>query len=374
LQQADRRKDQFIATLAHELRNPLAPIRNAVAILKSKGLSDPDLNWARDVIERQVGQMSRLLDDLLDVSRITRNKLDLRKERVTLESIVDSAVEISRPQIDGGCHELAVTLPKETVWLDADPVRLAQVFANLLNNSAKYTNPTGLIELRTELVANEVVVSVKDSGIGVSPEMLPRLFEMFSQAKPALERSQGGLGIGLALVRGLVELHGGRVAAHSDGPGTGSEFVVHLPIAPSPDLVEVRRIQAEKSSPGGLKVVVADDSPDAVNSLAMMLRLSGNEVRTAGDGAEAVEAAGAFRPDVVLLDIGMPKVNGYEAARRIREQEWGRSILLVALTGWGQEEDRRKSREAGFDLHLVKPVDPDTLEGLLQPVAARRNE
>jgi PAS domain S-box-containing protein len=349
LRESDRRKDAFLATLAHELRNPLAPIRNAVEVLKAKGTPDPELTWCREVIERQVGQMARLLDDLLDVSRITRNKLELRKERVTLATVLESAVETSRPVIDGGGHELTVSLPSEPVYLDADPVRLAQVFANLLNNAAKYTEGGGRIRLAAERVGQELVVSVGDNGIGIAADVLPRLFRMFSQAKAALERSQGGLGIGLSLVRGLVEMHGGTVEARSGGPGAGSEFVVKLPIAVASAVPEQPPAEVKKPCGVRCKIVVADDNRDAADSLALMLRLKGHEVRNARDGEEAVEAAEAFRPDVVLLDIGMPRLNGYEVARRIREQLWGKDMVLVALTGWGQDEDRRRSEEAGFD-------------------------
>jgi signal transduction histidine kinase len=370
LAQADRRKDVFLATLAHELRNPLAPIRNAVEVLKAKGPDDPDLIWSRDVIDRQVGQMARLLDDLLDVSRITRNKLELRKQRVTLASVVETAVETSRPIIDGGGHELTVSLSSEPVYLDADPVRLAQVFANLLNNAAKYTDGGGHVRVAAERIGHEVVVSVKDDGIGIAPEVLPRLFEMFSQATPALERSQGGLGIGLSLVKGLVEMHGGSVEARSDGHGQGSQFIVRLPVAVAPQPYDHPPGDGEKGvAPVPCRVLVADDNRDAADSLAMMLKLAGNEVRTAYDGEQAVEQAEAFRPDLVLLDIGMPKLNGYEAARRIREQPSGHAMILVALTGWGQEEDKRRADEAGFHHHLVKPVDLAALARRLGTIA-----
>jgi PAS domain S-box-containing protein len=336
LKEADRRKDQFLATLAHELRNPLAPIRNAVQVLKAKDSPDPDLTWGRDVIERQAGQMARLLDDLLDVSRITRGKLELRRSRVALATVVDGAVETSRPLIEGGGHELTVTLPDEPISLDADPVRLAQVFSNLLNNAAKYTEPGGRIRVAARRRGDEVAVTVQDTGIGLSTDMMPRLFEMFSQAIPALERSQGGLGIGLSLVKGLVEMHGGTIEARSDGPGRGSAFTVRLPVADASPSRERRSSGAEESCASGCKIVVADDNRDAAVSLARLLEVMGNEVRTAGDGQEAVEIAGTFCPDVVLLDIGMPRLNGYQVARCIREQPWGRDMILVALTGWGQ--------------------------------------
>jgi len=366
LRAADRRKDEFLATLAHELRNPLAPIRNAAHVIRAKSPDILELVWARDVIERQVGQMARLLEDLLDVSRITRNKLELRKSQVTLSEVVESAVETSRPLIEGGGHELTVTLPPEPVHLNADPVRLAQVFSNLLNNAAKYTERGGRIRLTAERRGAEVCVSVRDNGIGIMPEMLPRLFEMFSQAKPALERSQGGLGIGLSLAKGLVEMHGGMVQAHSDGPGTGSEFVVRLPIGVALPVPRPPPGALEEAPAAGRRIVIADDNRDAADSLAMMLTMMGHQVRTASDGQEAVEAVEAFRPDVVLLDIGMPRLNGYQAARRIRAQPWGKDIMLVALTGWGQEEDKRRAYQAGFTEHMVKPVEPAALATLLR--------
>jgi PAS domain S-box-containing protein len=371
LKDADRRKDEFLATLAHELRNPLAAIRGAAQVLEKKDWPDPDLTWGREVIERQAGQMARLLDDLLDVSRITRGKLELRKGRVALAEVVDGAVETSRPLIEGGGHELEVALPDEPVYLDADPVRLAQVFSNLLNNAAKYTEPGGRIRLAAERQDGEVAVTVQDTGIGLATEMMPRLFEMFSQATPARERSQGGLGIGLSLVKGLVEMHGGTIEARSDGPGRGSAFTVRLPIADAPPSPDRRPAGAEDSCALGCKIVVADDNCDAVASLARLLEILGNEVHTAGDGQEAVEVAGAFRPDVVLLDIGMPRLNGYQAARLIREQPWGRDMVLVALTGWGQEEDKRQSREAGFDAHMTKPIDLQVLKEFLASIAPR---
>jgi PAS domain S-box-containing protein len=367
LKEADRRKDDFLATLAHELRNPLAPIRNAAEVFRRTDLADPRLRSVRDIIDRQVQQMVRLIDDLLDISRITRGKLQLRKERIELAAVLQSAVEASRPLIDKQSHELTVTLPEEPVYLDADPIRLAQVFSNLLNNAAKYTEKGGHVWLTAERQGATVVVSVRDTGIGIAAGHLPRLFEMFSQVAPALERSQGGLGIGLALGRGLVELHGGSVEARSAGLGKGSEFTVRLPVVEA--VREARQdpgLGGAKSSGGpGCRILVADDLPDAVESLAMMLRLAGHEVQTAHDGLEAVQAAASFWPDVVFLDIGMPKMNGFEAARHIRQQPWGKEMLLVAVTGWGQEEDKRRTFEAGFNHHLTKPVEPKALEKLL---------
>jgi PAS domain S-box-containing protein len=368
LKEADRRKDEFLATLAHELRNPLAPIRNALELMK-RGNGDAALmENVRGVMERQLAQMVRLIDDLLDISRITRGKLHLRKECVELAAAIQSAVEASRPLIDAQGHQLTVTLPQEPVCLDADPARLAQVVSNLLSNAAKYTEKGGQIWLAAERRGAEVAVSVRDTGIGIAAQHLPRLFEMFSQLEPALERSQGGLGIGLALVQGLVELHGGKVEAHSGGIGMGSEFMVRLPVEESL-VAPVPEASASASARVGdtrrRRILAVDDNPDTADSLAMMLRMMGHETETAYDGLQAVQTAATFRPEIVLLDIGLPKMNGYQAARHIREQTWGKDVVLIALTGWGQEEDKRRAAEAGFDRHLTKPVEAAALEKLL---------
>ena len=366
LQDADRRKDVFLATLAHELRNPLAPVRNAVQIMRLKGPPVPELVWARGVIDRQMQQMTTLIDDLLDISRIACNKLELRKERVNLETAVQGAVETSRPLIEQHGHELIVTLPPESLFLDADLTRVAQVFSNLMNNAAKYTERGGRIWLTAERQGSDAVLAVKDTGMGIPADMLPHIFEMYSQVDRTLERSEGGLGIGLALVKRLVELHGGSIEARSDGPGQGSEFVVRLPIDLSAQVPQRASDDGKWSAPAsGLRILVVDDNRDAADSLGMMLRLMGNEPRMVYDGLEAVTAAGEFHPNVVLLDIGLPKLNGYEAARRIREQPLGKRMVLIALTGWGQDEDKRRSNEAGFDHHMVKPVEPAALMNLL---------
>ena len=366
LRNADRHKDEFLATLAHELRNPLAPVRNAVAILNLKGSSDPELAWARGVIERQMDQMTRLVDDLLDVSRISRGKLELKRERIELARVIHGAVEASRPHMEQNAHELHVTLPTEAIHLHADETRLIQVFCNLLNNAAKYSESRGRIVLSVMRENGQAIVTVRDHGIGIPDEVLPRVFDMFTQADRAFERSKGGLGVGLTLVKQLVELHNGSVEARSEGPGRGSEFVVRLPLmAEAPEGRAQNTFTDREVSLMRQRVLIVDDNRDAADTLAMMLEIMGNEVRTAYDGMEALQVGSELRPDVVLLDIGLPGLNGYEAARRIRAEPWGSRSLLIALTGWGQSEDRRRSREAGFDHHVVKPVAAGTLMELL---------
>jgi len=367
LSEADRRKNEFLAMLAHELRNPLAPISNAARALRMGRRDQEALQSASEMLERQVGQMSRLVDDLLDVSRITRGKIELRRERVELAPIVKQAVEAVRAQYKSTNHELTVTVPPQPVFLNADPTRLAQVIGNLLNNAGKFTDRGGHVWLTVERDGQQVVIRVRDNGIGIAPEHLPRLFEMFAQVDTSLERSRDGLGIGLTLVKTLVEMHGGTVHAHSDGVGRGSEFTVRLPaladahVAPSPGPV---------SAPAatGRHVLIVDDNADGAESLSMLLQISGHETHKAYDGVEAIQAAERIRPDVVLLDIGLPRLNGYEVCRRIRNTTWGKDLVLVALTGWGQEEDRSQSRDAGFDAHMVKPVDFDALLKLLASV------
>jgi len=371
LREADRRKDHFIAALAHELRNSLAPLRNALNALRLAG-GDPNVvTSARAMMERQLSHMVRLVDDLLDVSRISQNKIELRRSRVQLADVVSSALETARPLIDAAGHQLTVSLPQPPVFLDADLTRLTQVFTNLLTNSAKYTEPNGRIWLTGERRDHEVVVAVRDTGMGIPADALPRIFDMFSQVERSVERSTGGLGIGLALVKGLVELHGGTVTAESGGPGQGSTFTVTLPMLESEPEPLAPGMSDEAGTGSGPKrrILVVDDNRDSAASMAMMLKLIGNEVRTAHDGLEAVEAAEWFRPDVVLMDVGMPRLNGYEATRRIREQAWGRDMTIVALTGWGQEGDRLLSHEAGCNGHLVKPVNLQDLVQLLTQLA-----
>ncbi|HYD56067.1 MAG TPA: ATP-binding protein [Burkholderiales bacterium] len=363
LKEADRRKDEFLATLSHELRNPLAPIRNALYFLNRRADEDPAVRAAQEMMDRQVTHMVRLIDDLLDVSRITRGRLQLRREPVALEKVVEQALETSRPHL---VQRLTVALPSEPVFLDADPVRLAQVLSNLLNNAAKYTPKSGHVRLSAALQDGEVVLRVKDDGIGIAREQLPDLFRIFSQASEAIERSQGGLGIGLALARSLVELHGGTIEAFSEGPGTGSEFVVRLPALATPDPAQARPPKKSAAYSGAVRrVLVVDDVEDSARSLAALLRMDGNEVETAADGLQAVGKAESFKPDLILMDLGLPNLGGVEACELIRRQPWGRGIVIAAMTGWGQDEDRRRTREAGFDAHLVKPVHYEAVRALL---------
>lgn len=365
LKEADRRKDEFLATLAHELRNPLAPIRNAAEILKLQGREDPVLRAAREMIDRQVRHMVRLIDELLDLSRISQGKIRLQRERLPIGVIVQQALESGRPAIQQAGLELHVSLPPDPIYVDADPTRLAQVFANLLNNAAKFTDVGGHVWFTVEREDDHVVARVRDTGIGIAADMLPEVFKMFTQLERSANRSQGGLGIGLSLVKQLVELHGGSVEAHSNGRGAGSEFVVRLPaVEPQPATEVPMAIGQERPTASG-RILVVDDNVDSAQSLSTLLGVMGYETLTAYDGLEAMAAAEQFRPDIALLDIGMPRLDGLEACRRIRAQPWGKNMLIVALTGWGQQADRQKSSEAAFDYHLVKPVDPAELTTLL---------
>lgn len=365
LREADRRKDEFLAMLAHELRNPLAAIRNAVQILLRKEGDPKTVRSAGEILDRQVEHMVRQVDDLLDVSRISRGKIELRKEQVELTSVVKHAVETIRPLCDRLNHELITTLPFNRLYVAGDPVRLAQVVGNLLNNACKFTDKGGRIWLTVDEVGDQAVIRVRDTGIGLAADQLSRIFELFAQVDNSLERARDGLGLGLTLVKKLVEMHNGAVEAHSDGPGKGSEFIVRLPLLRDTPLAPTRQPEnGEVKSTRSQRILVVDDNRDSANSLAMLLTVLGHTVDTAHDGIEAVEKAATFRGDVILLDIGMPRLNGYEAARRIREQRQ-KGLRLVALTGWGQEEDRRRSEEAGFDAHLVKPVELDELTKLL---------
>jgi signal transduction histidine kinase/ActR/RegA family two-component response regulator len=366
LREADHRKDLFLATLAHELRNPLAPIRAAAQVLASPKLSLPQLQWAQNVIHRQVGHMALLLDDLLDVARITQGKLELKKTRVTLTDVVDSAVEAARPLIDSKQHQLTVTLPPEKLSFEADELRLSQVLSNLLTNAAKYTDPAGHIALSGTVHDGTLRLSVKDDGIGLSSEALTRIFEMFSQIESAATRSEGGLGL---------DLHGGTIEARSDGPGHGSEFTVRLPLNDDPpSLVPAEEPGSAASATAVHRVMIADDNQDAADSLAMLLELAGHEVRVARGGRAALSLARTFRPHVAIVDIGMPDLNGYEVARQLRREPWGAAISLVALTGWGRDDDRQQASDAGFDQHITKPVDPETIDGLLTATILSRHE
>jgi signal transduction histidine kinase len=366
LRDADRRKDEFLALLAHELRNPLAPVRNAVSIMRLKGTDDPQLEWCHQVIDRQASQLTRLVDDLLDVSRITRGKINLRREDVELSSIIRDAVDTSRPVIDAHQHELRVVVPDLPIILHGDAARLTQIIANLLNNAAKYQNEGGNIDVCAQRDGNFVDICVRDRGIGLSDEMRPRLFELFSQGERTLDRSQGGLGIGLSLVKKLVELHGGTVTASSDGPGLGSEFAVRLPCLPQ--LPQARYTPngntATDVSPRSQRILVVDDSIDAAESMAILLRNDGHQVTVAHDGVTALELAASERPSTVLLDIGLPGLDGYEVCRRVRELGLP-DLRIVAMTGYGQEKDRLRAKAAGFDTHTVKPVQYDELRRLL---------
>jgi PAS domain S-box-containing protein len=369
LRESDRKKDDFIALLAHELRNPLAPIRNGLQVIRLSRGETGTADRALAVMDRQLDHMVRLIDDLLDVSRITRNKMELRRARVALGEVLDSAVETSRPAVDQARHDLTISIPARPLFLDADLTRLAQVFSNLLINSAKYTEPCGKIWLSAREAEGTIVVSVRDTGIGIPAESLPTIFDMFSQVDPSFERSTGGLGIGLALVKGLVEMHGGTVAAESSGPGRGSTFTVTLPAAGNPETAVPSADSGPAIGRSSRRVLVVDDNEDGAESLAEMLRLLGHEVDTAHDGLEAVKAADRLRPEVILMDVGLPKLSGLDATRHIRERPWGKSVTVVALTGWGQDNDRERSREAGCDEHLVKPVKLADLEKVLNMLA-----
>ncbi|HET8691449.1 MAG TPA: ATP-binding protein, partial [Steroidobacteraceae bacterium] len=370
LKEADRRKNEFLAMLAHELRNPLAPIRYAVGALRMPGTSAEQRAQAYGVLERQVGHMSRLLDDLLDISRITRGVLELKKEPMSLARVVETSIEAAKPFIDTKRHQLRITLPDHAVWLVADPVRLAQVFSNLLINAAKYTSPGGHIELTATNGSDGLTVCVRDDGIGMAPEMLPKLFTLFSQGPAARDDAAAGLGVGLAMVRGLVELHGGTVEARSAGPGRGSEFIVRLPVesVPAAEETEARSPPAPTTT---LRILVVDDNRDAADSCATLFELAGHRTAVAYNGTQALELGGSFVPHVVLLDIGLPDLNGFEVARRIRTTGWGAGIPLVAVTGWGQEEDRRRAIEAGFDRHLTKPVAAETIQELVNALSSQ---
>jgi signal transduction histidine kinase len=370
LREANRHKDEFLAMLAHELRNPLAPIHNAVQLMRSTQLPPEQLVWAREVIQRQVGHLTKLVDDLLDVSRITRGKINVVRETIELATVVERAVETVQPMLVLQRHELIVKVDPDPLLLDGDLTRLTQIIGNILSNAIKYTDDGGRIELSAGSIGDSVEIRIRDNGIGIEPEVLPLVFDLFAQASQLNGRSQTGLGIGLALAKRLAEMHGGDVQASSDGPGKGSEFIVRLPRKKNDGATAAAHAQdvppsEPTMSTAARRILLADDNRDALETLARLLQLGGHEIYKAMDGVQALEAATRVRPDLVLLDIGMPGMDGYEVARRIRSQPWGRSATLVALTGWGQESDRKRSRDAGFDTHCIKPLDPQRLSMLL---------
>lgn len=373
LREADRRKNEFLATLAHELRNPLAPIRNGLEILRLAPNAEV-AERARSMMDRQLHQLVRLIDDLLEVSRITSGKIQLNRELTDLSVVLQTAVEMSKPLIDAAGHEITIEVPQRPLIVDGDPLRLAQVFGNLLNNAAKYTNPGGRIWLVARTDGDRVSVVVRDNGIGIPREVLPRVFELFTQANHMMQQAQGGLGIGLSIAKRLVEMHGGTLEAHSEGLGTGSQFTVRLPLCAAGVVASSTEEQvATAGTVEPLRILVADDNADAAASLAMLLKMNGHEVRTAFDGEEALRIAQELEPDVALLDIGMPLLDGYEVCRRLRASPFGRDMTIVALTGWGQTEDRERSRAAGFDRHLVKPADLREVEELLAQASVIRD-
>ena len=377
LKDADQKKDEFLALLAHELRNPLAPLLNAVELMRLQP-RDPQLGWARDVIERQVNYLTRLVDDLLDVSRITRGQITLDRQPLELAVLIERAIEMAQPLMQQRDQQITVEIPDRTLRVNGDQVRLVQAFGNVLGNAVKYADPGGHIEVSAHRRGGAAVVQVRDDGIGIPADQMGRIFELFTRVEHGPDRPQSGLGIGLALVRRLVEMHGGTVTAHSEGAGAGSEFVIRLPLLRESALPEKEPRPAEPMAAAPAvprRILIADDNVDALDSTARLLQHGGHEVFSATDGSLALQAAERHLPEIVLLDIGMPVLDGYEVARRIRAAPWGRGLTLVAITGWGQESDRRRSQEAGFDSHLVKPVDPGALAALLArlPQARRAN-
>jgi CheY-like chemotaxis protein len=366
LRETDQRKDQFLATLAHELRNPLAPIRNALQLMRMK-TSESQQQWAQEVIHRQLAYLTRLVDDLLDVSRITRGRITLAREPLDVATLINRAVETIEPLLQEREHKLTLQIPPDPLRVDGDSTRLTQALGNVLGNAAKYTERGGRIDLLCTRQGTDVEIRIRDNGIGIPGDLLPRIFDLFTQLDRRSDHALTGLGIGLALVRRLVEMHGGSIIAFSDGAGTGSEFVIRLPLLGEEVVYADDKGDAQDDNAPSVprRILLADDNVDALESLATVLRLRGHEVFSAPNGALALETAARHMPEVALLDIGMPLLDGYEVARRIRAEEWGKGVTLVALTGWGQESDRRRSQEAGFDTHLVKPLDLDQLTALL---------
>jgi PAS domain S-box-containing protein len=367
LLEVDRRKDEFLATLAHELRNPLAPIRQAALISRAPAATEAQKRWSHDVIERQIHHMALLLDDLLDISRITRGSLQLRTEMTELTAVIDAAIETARPVIDAKRHHLSIDLPSQPIHFMADPLRLAQVLSNLLTNAAKYTDPEGQIRLKASRDAETVTLTVSDTGIGIPPDQLQNVFMMFSQVKAAQDRADGGLGIGLALSKGLVELHGGKIEARAAQSDRGSEFIVQLPYRVSAPAARTtpRNASAEKTG-RRCRILIADDNRDAAESLAVLLQLEGHEVTVVDDGRKAVAAIASVQPEFALLDIGMPELSGYEVARQVRQSSLGRFVTLVAVSGWGQDRDKTRALSAGFNHHFTKPIEPDQLIDLIR--------
>jgi signal transduction histidine kinase len=364
LREADRHKDEFLAMLAHELRNPLAAVNNAVTVLKLSP-DEGSRNWASDVVERQVRQLARLIDDLLDVSRITSGKIRLRKEFVDASTVLDQAIESARPLIDERRHTLTVSFERDELPLYVDTTRVEQIVLNLLTNAAKYTEDGGTIQLTAWREGQRVAISVRDNGMGIPPEKLPEMFRLFSQGDRSLARSEGGLGIGLTVVRKLAEMHSGSIEARSDGPGRGSEFVVRLPLARKPGATKPEARREQFTVGKGSRILVVDDNADTALGMVRLLSMLGNEAIAAHNGPEALELARTFRPDFVLLDIGLPGMDGYQVASALREEEAHKDTVIIAISGYGQEEDRRRSQAAGFDHHLVKPVDFDSLVSLI---------
>lgn len=371
---ADRRKDEFLATLAHELRNPLAPMRNVLEIMRQKEERDPFIHWSREMIERHVLQMTHLVDDLMESTRISQGRLELRKQRLNILAIIQSAVETAHALMEASEHTFIVNTPESPIYVDADSTRIIQIISNLLTNAAKYTPAGGSILLSACQENNEAVISVKDTGIGIPVDQLSNIFSMFSQLAPALERSQGGLGIGLALAEGLVKLHGGTIVALSEGEGKGSEFIVRLPMSNWPQGKQEQISKSTQQVIGSKRILVIDDNIDAAESLALLLQLNGHETQTAHKGMDGLKIAEEFDPEVILLDIGLPDTNGYEVARLIRKQPWGARMLLIAATGWGQEKDKELAIDAGFDKHLTKPINFQQLHEMLEQSEFKSSE
>src|SRR5436305_5462416 len=371
LEEADARRNEFLAMLSHELRNPLAPMKNGLAVMRLSGVSEPSLDWARTVVERQVSHLTRLVDDLLDVSRISVGKITLQRKPLEIAQVVAGAVEASRPLIDSRGHNLTVLVPAESLPIEGDLTRLSQALTNLLNNAAKYTPPAGEIRLTAEREGEMVAIRIHDTGIGIAADLMPKIFDLLTQGERPLDRSEGGLGIGLTPAQRLIKLHGGSVEAMSAGPGQGSEFVIHLPRLTVPVQSYSSGLRsAGRQPPGSRRVLVVDDNRDAAESLELLLQIWGHQARSAQDGPEALSLAAEFQPEIVLLDIGLPGMDGYEVARQMRAQPAGRNALIVAVTGYGRNSDRLQSQEAGFDHHLVKPVQPEVLQELIASAKA----